>query len=64
MGVMDSVADFNDGNIASLNIFEEIGMLRGHFTTIGCKDENEERCNNSVRRLSYSQKIHTWHEKI
>ena len=47
---MDSVAHFNDGNIATLNIFEEIGLLHGHFTTIGCKNTNEERCNKSVRK--------------
>ena len=47
---MDSVAHFNDGNIATLNIFEEIGLSHSHYTTIGCKDGNEERCDNSVRK--------------
>ena len=43
MGAMDSVAHFNGGNIATLNIFEEIGLSHDHYTTIGCKDGNEKR---------------------
>ena len=50
MGVMDSIAHFNDGDIATLNIFEEIGLSHGYYTTIGWKDGNEERCDNSVSK--------------
>ena len=50
MGVMDSIAHFNDGNVATLDILEEIVLIHGYYTTIGCKNNNEERCNNSVRK--------------
>ena len=30
MGVMDSVSHFNDGNIATLNTYDEIGLEHGH----------------------------------
>ena len=50
MGVLDSVAHFNDGNIATFNTFDEIGLEHGHYTTIGCKKGNTERANNSMRK--------------
>ena len=50
MGVMDSVSHFNDGNIATLNTYDEIGLEYGHYTTIGCQKGNIERANNSVRK--------------
>ena len=51
MGVMDSVSHFNDGNIATLNTYDEIGLEYGHYTTIGCQKGNIERANNSVRKV-------------
>ena len=50
MGVLVSVAHFDDGNIATLNTFDEIGLEHGHYTTIGCKKGNTERANNSMRK--------------
>ena len=45
---MDSVSHFNDGNIATLNTYDEIGLEHGHHTTIGCKKGNVERVDNSL----------------
>ena len=50
MGVMDFVSHFNDGNIATLNTYVEIGLEHGHYTTIGCKKGNVERVDNSLRK--------------
>ena len=49
-GIMDSIFHFSDGNVATLDILEEIGLIHGYYTTIGCKNNNEERCNTSVRK--------------
>ena len=50
LGAMDAVAHFNDGNIATLNVLDEIGLFRGHYTTVGCHHRNEERCDNAIRK--------------
>ena len=50
MGVMDSVSHFNDGNIATLNTYDEIGLEHGHYTIIGCKKCNVGRVDNSLRK--------------
>ena len=47
---MDSVSHFNDGNIATLNTYDEIGLEHGHYKTIGCKKGNAERADNSLRQ--------------
>ena len=31
-GVNDAIAHFNDGNVATLNIYNEIGIDSGHYT--------------------------------
>ena len=50
MGVMDSVSHFNDGNIATLNTYDTIGLEYGHYTTIGCKKGSVERVDNSLKK--------------
>ncbi len=35
MGVNDAVAHFNDGNIATLNIYDEMGLDQGYYTING-----------------------------
>ena len=52
LGVMDSITHFNDGNVATLNVLDEIGLFRGHYITIDCDSKNTERCTNSIRKNS------------
>ena len=51
-GVYDAVAHFNLGNMATLNISDELGMEKGFYTTSGCQKENVTRIRNSVRKGS------------
>ena len=46
--VYGAVALFNVGNVATLNISDELGMERGFYTTSGCQKENVNRIRNSV----------------
>ena len=54
LGVMDSIGHFNDGNVVTLNVLDEIRLFRGHYTTIGCDSKNTERCTNSIRKKQRS----------
>ena len=51
-GVYDAVAHFNLGNVATLNISDELGMERGFYMTSGCRKENVNRIRNSVKKGS------------
>ena len=57
-GVCDAIAHFNVGNIATIKIFEELGMEPGTFTLAGCSDDNVERVKNAQRLSSEVQKTH------
>ena len=52
LGVYDAAAHFNVGNIASLQVYDEIGIERGCYTILGCSENNNERINNSLRKSS------------
>ena len=52
IGVYDAAAHFNPGNMATLEIFDEIGIERGSFTILGCHDDNQKRIENSQRKSS------------
>ena len=38
--------------MATLEIFDEIGIERGSFTILGCHDDNQKRIENSQRKSS------------
>ena len=52
IGVYDAAAHFKTGNVATLEIFDEIGIERGSFTILGCHDDNQKRIENSQRKSS------------
>ena len=52
----DAVSYFNDGNISTLKIYEEIGLDHGYYTTIACNVGNKTRIDNSRRKSSQAYK--------
>ena len=52
LGVYNAAARFNVGNIASLQVYDEIGIERGSYTILGWSENNNERINNSLRKSS------------
>ena len=57
MGVLDAVAHFNIGNIATLLIHDKMGMERGFYTLKGCLNENTSRIKNANRKDKESVKV-------
>ena len=57
MGVLDAVAHFNIGNMATLLIYDKMGMERGFYTLKGCMNENTSRIKNANRKDKESVKI-------
>ena len=49
-GVYDSVAHFDVGNLATLLIYDAVGIDRGKWTADGCIDDNAFRIKNSCRK--------------
>ena len=57
MSVLDAVAHFNIGNLATLLTFDKLGIKRGYYTTKGCLDDDKIRIDNSKRKSLDSAKI-------
>jgi len=55
-GVCDAIAHFNMGNIATINIYRELGIEPGEYTTAGCSDGNGERVKNAARLSTEKRK--------
>ena len=51
-GVYDVVAHFNVENLASLLIYDAVGVERGYWTVKGCIADNNYRVANSCRQSS------------
>ena len=51
LGVYDAVSYFNDGNISTLKIYEEIGLVHGYYTTIACNVIKHELTIQDIRVL-------------
>ena len=50
IGVYDSVAHFDVGNLATLLIYDAVGIDRGKWTVDGCIDDDAFRIKNSCRQ--------------
>ena len=56
MGVYDAVAHFNQGNAATLQIYENMNVVPGYYTTIGCTEDNICRLKNAFRQSTSKSK--------
>ena len=56
MDVLDGVVHFNIGNLATVLIFDQMGMERGFCTMNGCLNENTRRITNANRKDTKSVK--------
>ena len=56
--VYDAVAHFNVGNLASLLIYDAVGVERGYWTVHGCIADDNYRLSNSRRQSSDIVKSH------
>ena len=56
LSVLDAVPHFNIGNLATLLIFDKLGIKRGYYTTKGCLDNDKIRIDNSKRKSLDSAK--------
>ena len=56
MGVYDAVAHFNQGNAATLQIYENMNVVPGYYTTIGCSKANISRLKNAFRQSVQARK--------
>ena len=56
MGVYDAVAHFNQGNAATLQICENVGVVPGYYTKIGCSEDNIYRLRNAFRQSTNKAK--------
>ena len=52
IGVYDSVAHFNIGNLATLLIYDKSNIERGYYTVVGCTEDNQYRTKNAKRLSS------------
>jgi hypothetical protein len=55
LAVYDAVANFNDGRQASLDIFKELNIVPGYFTTFACISMNIKR-----KRSAVHHSLPTW----
>ena len=55
--VLDAVVHFNIGNLATLLIYDKMGMERGFYTMNGCLNENTRRIKNANRKDTESVTI-------
>ena len=51
-GVYDAVSHFNNGYIATLKTYKEIGSNCGYYITLACNAGNKTQINNSTRKSS------------
>ena len=56
IGVNDAVSHFNIGNMATLLIYDKLGLERGYWTEKGCYDNNIDRIKNSNRKSTESNR--------
>ena len=56
MGVYDAVAHFNQGNAATLQIYENVAVVPGYYTKIGCSEDNIYRLRNAFRQSTSKSK--------
>ena len=56
IGVHDSIIHFNVGALATLLVYDEVGVERGYWTIKGCESENRMRLNTSLRKTTESAK--------
>ena len=54
--VNDGVSHFHTGNMATLLIYDKLGLERGYWTEKGCYDNNIDRINNSSRKSTESNR--------
>ena len=52
IGVYDSVAHFNTGNLATLLIYDKSNIERGYYTVLDCTEDNKCRMKNAKRLSS------------
>ena len=57
LALFDAVAHFNIGNLATLLIFDKVGLERGYYTTKGCLDDNKTRIENAKKKSMESVQI-------
>ena len=51
-GVNDAVSHFNIGNMATIQTYNHMRIIPGHYTTIGCIGNNTVRMKNAFRKSS------------
>jgi len=51
-GMYDAVAVFNIGRLAILKVYNRVGISPGHFTSVGCKSQNQRRLYNAKYKNS------------
>ena len=56
MVVYGAVAHFNQGNAATLQIYENVGVVPGYYTKIGCSEDNIYRLRNAFRQSTSKAK--------
>ena len=52
LGVYDAIANFNDGSKATLDIFKQVNVEPGFYTTKMCIDSNRKRKSLSIFKVS------------
>ena len=52
LAVYDAASHFNVGNLATLLLYDKVGIERGYYTTLGCVSDNSSRIKNCVRQSS------------
>ena len=57
LALFDAVAHFNIGILATLLIFDKMGLERGYYTTKGCLDDNKTRIENAKKKSMESVQI-------
>ena len=56
-GVLDAVAHFNIGNLATLKIFKSLGIEPGSYTRLGCSALNKDRVEKGRRHNKATYKL-------
>ena len=51
-GVNDAVSHFNIGNMATIQTYNHMSIIPGHYTTVGCIGNNTARMKNAFRKSS------------
>lgn len=57
IGVYDSVAHFNIGNLATLMVYDNVNIERGYYTIHGCDTDNKYRLRNARRQSNETYRM-------